>query len=73
MATAVSIDEFIALHERYLRADARLLELQNAALMKMREIGVGCTSKEAKAEFASLKAELEDVLARMKVICDRMV
>ena len=72
MATTVKIDEFAELHQRYLRANARMVDLQNAALMKMREIGVGCAIREAKAEFVSLKVEIEGLLARIKAICDNL-
>jgi hypothetical protein len=68
-ATAALIAEFVELHDRYKKADGRMLTLQNSAVEGMRNIGVGCVTEKSKEEFAALKKEIESVLSRMKEIC----
>lgn len=69
-ATEAMVQEFSQLHQKYMEADKRMLILQGVALEGMRKIGVGCTPKESKEEFKTLKGEIERVLARMKEICE---
>jgi hypothetical protein len=71
-ATAALIAEFVDLHERYQKADTRMLILQNSAVEGMRNLGVGCVTEKSREEFASLKKEIETVLARMKEICSSL-
>ena len=71
-ATPEVIKEFEMLHEKYLKADDRIKELQQKAIMGMKIIGVGCVDNSSKAEFMSLKSELADTLARMKELCDSL-
>jgi hypothetical protein len=68
-ATDSIIAEFIKLHDRYKKADERMLLLQSTSIEGMRKIGVGCVNEKSKAEFAALKKEIESVLSRMKEIC----
>ena len=68
-ATDALIAEFIDLHDRYKKADERMLMLQGVAVEGMRKIGVGCITEKSKVEFIALKKEIEAVLARMKEIC----
>jgi len=70
--TEATIDEFIALHQRYLKAHKRLLILQTSAIEGMRKIGVGCVTEESRAEFSALQQEITSVLAKMKEICDKL-
>jgi len=71
-ATASAIAEFIGLHNRYKKADERMLMLQDSAVEGMRKIGVGCITDKAKEEFVAQKKEIESVLARMKEICSSL-
>jgi len=71
-ATAEVIQEFHELHEKYIKANERMLMLQEKAMHGMRIIGVGCVNEESKAEFLSLKAEIARILSRMKEICDSL-
>ena len=64
------IQEFSHLHTRYLEAQQRMTTLQGAALEGMRKIGIGCVTENSHKEFNALKAEIEQILARMKEICD---
>ncbi len=66
------IAEFSGLHEKFVQDSTKLTELQRGILMGMRDIGVGCETKETKIRFLELKKEIEDTLARMKKICDRI-
>jgi len=68
-ATEALIAEFVDLHERYKKADKRMLLPQETAAEGMRKIGVGCVTEKSKEEFAALKKEIESVLSRMKEIC----
>jgi len=63
------IAEFVGLHNRYKKADERMLMLQDSAVEGMRKIGVGCITDKSKEEFVAQKKEIELVLARMKDIC----
>ncbi len=69
-ATKEQIAEFIEMHSRYRKASERMLVLQASVAEGMRKIGEGCTTEESKAEFTTLKGEIEQILARMKQICD---
>jgi len=71
-ATESIIAEFIGLHERYKKADGRMLILQDLAVEGMRKIGVGCVTEKSKQEFTALKKEIESVLSRMKEICSSL-
>ena len=72
-ATMDSISaEFQTLHGRYLKANERMAFLQAAAAEGIRKIGVGCITKESRAEFVALQKEIVLVLARMKEICDTL-
>lgn len=71
-ATESIIQEFGALHRRYLKAHERMVVLQGAALEGMRKIGIGCLTQESRHEFRSLKTEIEQILSRMKEICDSL-
>ena len=71
-ATASEVAEFTELHQRYTIANGRMLMLQAAAVEGMRKIGIGCINQKSKAEFADLKIEIEDILARMKEICSSL-
>jgi len=64
--------EFEALHYRYLKANERMLFLQASATEGIRKIGVGCITKESRAEFVALQREIVLVLAKMKEICDSL-
>jgi len=64
--------EFQELHSRFRKASERMLILQASAAEGMRKIGEGCTTEEAKAEFAALKKDIEQILARMKEICESL-
>ena len=64
--------EFEGLHDRYLKANERMVFLQASALEGIRKIGVGCITKESKAEFAALQKEIVLVLAKMREICDTL-
>ena len=64
--------EFQTLHGRYLKANERMAFLQAAAAEGIRKIGVGCITKESRAEFVALQKEIVLVLARMKEICDTL-
>ena len=71
-ATEQTIQEFAELHQRYLAAQERMSVLQAAALEGMRKIGIGCVTAESRQEFTKLKTEMEQVLARMQVICNSL-
>lgn len=71
-AIKAQIAEFIEMHHRYRQANERMLVLQASVAEGMRKIGEGCTTEESKAEFASLKEEIERILARMKEICQSL-
>ena len=64
--------EFGALHDSYLKANERMEFLQATAFEGIRKIGVGCITKESRAEFAALQKEIVLVLAKMKEICDTL-
>jgi hypothetical protein len=66
------IAEFSSLHEKFVQDSTKLTELQRGILMGMRDIGVGCETKETKTRFLALKKEIEDTLANMKKICERI-
>jgi hypothetical protein len=68
-ATEPIIAEFVALHDRYMKAHERMTFLQTTAIEGMRKIGVGCITEESKAEFATLQKEIGLVLAKMKELC----
>ena len=71
-ATESVIAEFVGLHNRYKKADERMLILQDSAVEGMRKIGVGCITEKSKEEFVALKKEIEFVLSRMKEICSSL-
>ena len=71
-ATESAIAEFVGLHNRYKKADERMLILQDSAVEGMRKIGVGCITEKSKEEFVALKKEIESVLSRMKEICSSL-
>ncbi len=71
-ATESVIAEFVGLHNRYKKADERMLMLQDSAGEGMRKIGVGCITGKSKEEFVTLKKEIEFVLSRMKEICSSL-
>ena len=71
-ATESMIAEFVGLHNRYKKADERMLMLQESAVEGMRKIGVGCITEKSKQEFVTLKKEIESVLSRMKEICSSL-
>lgn len=71
-ATEKDIAEFVGLHNRYKKADERMLMLQGSAVEGMRKIGVGCITEKSREEFAALKKEIESVLSRMKEICSSL-
>jgi hypothetical protein len=64
--------EFEALHDRYLKANERMVFLQAVAVEGIRKIGVGCIQDESRAEFAALQKEIGLVLDRMKEICETL-
>ncbi len=71
-ATKAQAAEFMEMHNKYRRANARMLILQASVAEGMRKIGEGCTTEEAKAEFNSLQEEIEQTLSRMKKICESL-
>jgi len=71
-ATKEQIAEFIEMNNRYRKVSERMLVLQASVAEGMRKIGEGCTTEESKTEFATLKGEIERILARMKEICDSL-
>ncbi|MFH1663163.1 MAG: hypothetical protein ABH934_04525 [Chloroflexota bacterium] len=71
-ATEALVAEFIEMHNRYRKANERMLILQASVAEGMRKIGEGCTTEESKAEFATLQREIEMVLARMREICESL-
>jgi len=71
-ATKAQAAVFMEMHNRYRRVNERMLILQASVAEGMRKIGEGCTTKEAKAEFISLKEEIEQTLSRMKEICESL-
>ncbi|UCE97697.1 MAG: hypothetical protein JSV74_07110 [Dehalococcoidia bacterium] len=71
-ATQVQAAEFLEIHNRYRRVNERMLILQASVAEGMRKIGEGCTTEEVKAEFVSLKEEIEQILSRMMEICESM-
>lgn len=71
-ATESQKAEFRELHNRYRKASERMLVLQASVAEGMRKIGKGCTTEESKAEFVSLKEEIERILTRMKEICESL-
>jgi len=71
-ATESVIAEFVGLHNRYKKANERMLMLQGSAVEGMRKIGVGCITEKSKEEFVALKKEIESVLFRMKEICSSL-
>jgi hypothetical protein len=71
-ATAKNLREFQDLHEKYIKANERIVMLQQKAIQGMKIIGVGCVNEESKAEFLRLKIEIAQILTRMKEICDSM-
>jgi D-aminopeptidase len=72
-ATEQTIQEFAHLHTKYLEAQQRMTMLQGAALEGMRKIGIGCVTEKSHEEFNALKVEIEQILARMKEICDSLM
>jgi len=71
-ATKSQIAEFAELHNRYKKANERMLILQAAAVEGMRKIGEGCITEESMAEFTALQNEIGLILARMREICDSL-
>ncbi len=71
-ATESQIAEFRELHNRYRKANERMLVLQASVAEGMRKIGEGCTTEASKIEFASLQKEIERVLVRMREICESL-
>jgi len=66
------VDEFVGLHERYLKAHQRMALLQKTAIEGLLHIGVGCVNEASRQEFKALKAEIEETLDGMNAICDRL-
>jgi len=64
--------EFETLHDRYLKANERMVFLQAAAREGIRKIGVGCITEGSRAEFVALQKEIVLVLAKMREICDTL-
>lgn len=65
--------DFQKLHEKYMKTNERMVTLQEKAIHGMRIVGVGCVNEESKAEFLALKTEIEQILSKMKEICDSLV
>jgi len=64
--------EFNGLHNRYVKANERMLILQATAVEGLRKIGTGCLTKESRAEFIALETEIGTVLSRMRAICEAL-
>ena len=62
--------EFGGLHNRYTKANERMLILQATAVEGLRKIGTGCLTDEARTEFIALETEIGAVLSRMRAICE---
>ncbi|MBN1368861.1 MAG: hypothetical protein JW954_01325 [Dehalococcoidaceae bacterium] len=71
-ATQPVVDEFVNLHERYVKAHQRMALLQKTAIEGLLHIGVGCVNEASRQEFKTLKAEIEETLNAMDEICDRL-
>ena len=66
------LNEFSGLHNRYVKANERMLVLQATAVEGLRKIGTGCMTEEARTEFIALETELGAVLSRMRAICEAL-
>ena len=64
--------EFSGLHNKYVKANERMLVLQATAVEGLRKIGTGCLTEESRAEFIALETEIGAVLSRMKAICEAL-
>jgi len=64
--------EFSGLHNRYVKANERMLVLQATAVEGLRKIGTGCLTEEARTEFITLETEIGAVLSRMRTICEAL-
>jgi len=64
--------EFSGLHNRYAKANERMLVLQATAVEGLRKIGTGCLTEEARTEFIALETEIGMVLSRMRAICEAL-
>ena len=64
--------EFGGLHNRYMKANERMLVLQATAVEGLRKIGTGCLTDEARTEFIALETEIGAVLSRMRAICEAL-
>ena len=64
--------EFSGLHNRYVKANERMLILQAAAIEGLRKIGTGCLTEGARTEFIALETEIRAVLSRMRAICEAL-
>jgi len=66
------VDEFIALHDKFTKANQRMSLLQKTAIEGLLHIGVGCVNEASRQEFKTLKSEIEQTLNRMDEICDKL-
>jgi hypothetical protein len=66
------LGEFSGLHNRYVKANERMLVLQAMAVEGLRKIGTGCLTEEARTEFIALETEIRTVLSEMRAICEAL-